>query len=39
MFVIAAKFKTPLGVQRMIELRGAKGPLAERRDELAQFLR
>ena len=33
------KFKTPLGIQRVIELRGAKRPLAERRDVLAQFLR
>ena len=33
------EIKTPLGIERMIKLRGAKGPLAERRDILAQFLR
>ena len=33
------EIKTPLGVQRVIDLRAAIGRLAQRHDKLAQFLR
>ncbi len=33
------KIKTTLGIKRMVKLRGAKRPLAERRRKLAQFFR